>query len=72
MRLSQVCLIAFSVHIRNYSAVSVTGDLPRRNNGHRFYRTSVAVIAPDLIRDLGMDTRGLSLISALFLKWSAG
>jgi MFS family permease len=32
----------------------------------QFYRASVAVIAPDLIRDLGMDTRGLSLISAAF------
>ncbi len=32
----------------------------------QFYRASVAVITPDLIRDLGMDTRGLSLISAAF------
>ena len=32
----------------------------------QFYRASVAVIAPDLIQDLGMDTRGLSLISAAF------
>jgi hypothetical protein len=43
-----------------YPAVSATGELPRRKNGHRFYRASVAVIAPDLIRDLGMDTCGLS------------
>jgi sugar phosphate permease len=32
----------------------------------QFYRVSVAVITPDLIRDLSMDTRGLSLISAAF------
>ena len=32
----------------------------------QFYRASVAVIAPDLIRDLDIDTRGLSLISAAF------
>jgi sugar phosphate permease len=32
----------------------------------QFYRASVAVITPDLIRDLSMDTRGLSLISAAF------
>ncbi len=32
----------------------------------QFYRASVAVITPDLIRDLGVDTRGLSLISAAF------
>jgi sugar phosphate permease len=31
-----------------------------------FYRASVAVITPDLIRDLGLDARGLSLISAAF------
>lgn len=32
----------------------------------QFYRASVAVISPDLIRDLAVDTRGLSLISAAF------
>ncbi|MBU1745629.1 MAG: MFS transporter [Proteobacteria bacterium] len=32
----------------------------------QFYRASIAVIAPDLISDLGLDTRGLSLISASF------
>ena len=32
----------------------------------QFYRASVAVITPDLIRELGLDTRGLSLISASF------
>ena len=32
----------------------------------QFYRASVAVISPDLIRDLGLDTRGLSLVSAAF------
>ncbi len=32
----------------------------------QFYRASVAVITPDLIRELGTDTRGLSLISASF------
>lgn len=32
----------------------------------QFYRASVAVITPDLIRDLAVDTRGLSLISAAF------
>lgn len=32
----------------------------------QFYRTSIAVITPDLIRDLEADTRGLSLISASF------
>ena len=32
----------------------------------QFYRASVAVITPDLIRELGVDTRGLSLISASF------
>jgi len=31
-----------------------------------FYRASVAVITPDLIRDIGLDARGLSLISAAF------
>lgn len=31
-----------------------------------FYRASVAVITPDLIRDLSLDARGLSLISAAF------
>ncbi|MFH0997194.1 MAG: MFS transporter [Pseudomonadota bacterium] len=32
----------------------------------QFYRASVAVITPDLIRDLSMDSAGLSLISAAF------
>lgn len=32
----------------------------------QFYRASLAVISPDLIRDLSIDTRGLSLISAVF------
>lgn len=32
----------------------------------QFYRASIAVITPDLILDLGLDTRGLSLISASF------
>lgn len=32
----------------------------------QFYRASLAVIAPDLIRDLALDTPGLSLISAVF------
>ncbi|MCE5263552.1 MAG: MFS transporter [Deltaproteobacteria bacterium] len=32
----------------------------------QFYRASIAVITPDLISDLGLDTRGLSLISAAF------
>ncbi len=32
----------------------------------QFYRASVAVISPDLIADLNLDTRGLSLLSAAF------
>jgi sugar phosphate permease len=32
----------------------------------QFYRASIAVITPDLISELGLDTRGLSLISASF------
>jgi sugar phosphate permease len=32
----------------------------------QFYRVSVAVISPDLIRELAVDTRQLSLISAAF------
>lgn len=32
----------------------------------QFYRSSVAVIAPDLIKDVGLDTKGLSLVSAAF------
>jgi sugar phosphate permease len=32
----------------------------------QFYRASIAVITPDLIADLGLDTRGLSIISASF------
>src|SRR4030042_1953826 len=32
----------------------------------QFYRASIAVITPDLIRDLGLDTRRLSLVSAAF------
>ena len=32
----------------------------------QFYRVSVAVISPNLISDLGLDTSGLSLISAAF------
>ena len=32
----------------------------------QFYRASTAVIAPDLIGELGLDTRGLSLVSASF------
>jgi sugar phosphate permease len=32
----------------------------------QFYRASVAVIAPDLMADLNLDTNGLSLISAAF------
>lgn len=32
----------------------------------QFYRASIAVIAPDLISDVGLDLRGLSLISASF------
>jgi sugar phosphate permease len=32
----------------------------------QFYRTSIAVITPDLIQDVAIDTRGLSLISASF------
>jgi len=32
----------------------------------QFYRASIAVITPDLIRDIGLDTRGLSHISAAF------
>lgn len=32
----------------------------------QFYRASIAVIAPDLILDLGLDTPGLSLVSASF------
>jgi len=32
----------------------------------QFYRASIAVITPDLISDLGLDTRGLSLVSASF------
>lgn len=32
----------------------------------QFYRASVAVISPNLIQDLSLDTRGLSLISAAF------
>ena len=31
-----------------------------------FYRASVAVVTPDLIRDIDLDARGLSLISAAF------
>lgn len=37
-----------------------------------FYRASVAVITPDLIRDLGLDVRGLSLVSAAFFYAFAG
>lgn len=32
----------------------------------QFYRASIAVITPNLIRDLGLDTQGLSLVSAAF------
>jgi sugar phosphate permease len=32
----------------------------------QFYRASIAVITPNLISDLGLDSRGLSLISASF------
>jgi sugar phosphate permease len=32
----------------------------------QFYRTSNAVIAPELIRDLSLDTQGLGLLSAAF------
>lgn len=32
----------------------------------QFYRASVAVISPNLIADLNLDTRGLSLLSAAF------
>ena len=32
----------------------------------QFYRASVAVITPDLVRELGLDTRSLSLVSASF------
>ncbi len=32
----------------------------------QFYRASVAVISPELMADLGLDTRGLSLVSAAF------
>jgi len=32
----------------------------------QFYRASIAVIAPDLISDLNLDTNGLSLVSAAF------
>ncbi|MHB8770075.1 MAG: MFS transporter [Syntrophales bacterium] len=32
----------------------------------QFYRASIAVITPDLIGDLGLDTRSLSLVSASF------
>jgi hypothetical protein len=32
----------------------------------QFYRASIAVMAPYLIRELGLNTRGLSLISASF------
>ncbi len=32
----------------------------------QFYRSSVAVIAQDLIKDTGLDTKGLSLVSAAF------
>ncbi len=32
----------------------------------QFYRASIAVIAPDLIRELGLDTRSLGLVSASF------
>jgi sugar phosphate permease len=32
----------------------------------QFYRASVAVITPNLVADLALDTRGLSLISAAF------
>lgn len=32
----------------------------------QFYRASIAVISPDLVSDLGLDTRGLSLVSASF------
>jgi sugar phosphate permease len=32
----------------------------------QFYRSSNAVIAPDLLRDLGLDTAGLGLMSAAF------
>ena len=37
-----------------------------------FYRASVAVITPDLIRELGLDARGLGLISAAFFYAFAG
>ena len=32
----------------------------------QFYRMSVAVISPDLIKDLSLDTRGLSLATSAF------
>ncbi|MFC1815605.1 MFS transporter [Thermodesulfobacteriota bacterium] len=32
----------------------------------QFYRTSIAVITPQLISDLSLDTKGLSLVSATF------
>ena len=32
----------------------------------QFYRSSVAVISQDLIKDVGLDTKGLSLVSAAF------
>jgi fucose permease len=32
----------------------------------QFYRVSNAVIAPELIRDLSLDTAGLGLMSAAF------
>ncbi|NQU65980.1 MAG: MFS transporter [SAR324 cluster bacterium] len=32
----------------------------------QFYRVSIAIISPNLIKDLGLDTSGLSLISAAF------
>jgi len=32
----------------------------------QFYRSSIAVISPNLVADLGMDTTGLSIVSASF------
>jgi sugar phosphate permease len=32
----------------------------------QFYRASIAVIAPDLVSELALDTKGLSLVSAAF------
>ena len=50
-------------HVRRWLIVLIAGLLFLLS---QFYRASVAVITPELIRDLAVDARGLSLLSAAF------